>query len=151
MASDPQQGGAPQRPREELGKIGRLIEAMDRREDQLDRPLGPQTLGLQRIGQTQTADREIGAILAQPIELPFEILTLGEAHAFGQEAHLLGHELTIEERRTHLDQLHAAFALQEARERDLELRIREEADALALKGLAMMRKSALRPARSPAP
>ena len=58
-SSDLQQGPAGERPREQGGEIPRLFEAVDRREHQLDRPLGGDALRLERIGEAEAADNEI--------------------------------------------------------------------------------------------
>ena len=51
---------------------------MDGREDQFDRPFGRQPLRLQRIGQTQAADDQIGPRRARAIQLPVDILPLAD-------------------------------------------------------------------------
>src|SRR5260364_269988 len=79
-----QSGLAQQRPREQLGEIAGLLETLDRREDQLDRPLRREPLGLQRIGQAEPADDEIGTRVTATIELPLDILALAELRATRQ-------------------------------------------------------------------
>jgi hypothetical protein len=64
-----QQRAPRERPREQFGEIGRLLVALDRREQQLDRPLGGQALGLQRVGEAEAADDEVGPCRAAAVEL----------------------------------------------------------------------------------
>jgi hypothetical protein len=74
-----------QRAREQFGEIGCLLVALDRREDQLDRPLGGQALGLQRVGEAKAADDEIRPSGATAVELRVDVLALDDVGALGQQ------------------------------------------------------------------
>ena len=45
---------------------------------ELDRPLGRQTFGFQRVRKTQTANRQIGSGFADTVQLQVHILSLGQ-------------------------------------------------------------------------
>ena len=94
---------------------------MDGAEHQLDRPLGGDALGLEGIGQTQTADHQIGPGRPHPLQLLLHVLALTELGA-GRQQRLLGlHQLPIVIRSAHLHQLHAALTGQEAGQGNLQL------------------------------
>jgi hypothetical protein len=119
-----------------LGEIAGLLEALDGAEDQLDGPLGAQPLGLQRVGDAEAADREVRPVGAHG-RAAIQVAALDEAvrAAAGTSSAAISAGRGIGRR--HLDQLHAALALQEARQRHLQLRVRQEADALAGELLAL--------------
>ncbi len=122
---------AVQRAREEFGQVAGLVEAVDRREDQLDRPLGREALGLERIGEAEAAHGEVGPRRAHAVELPLDVLALASASPAGSSGSSAATICAVEVGRADLDQLHAEFAVQEARERDLELRVGHQEQALA--------------------
>ena len=80
-----QPGPAHERPREQLGEIGGLLVALDRREHQFDRPFGRQAFGLERIGETEAAHHEIGPRGAAAIELPLDVLAFAQQGAGRQQ------------------------------------------------------------------
>ncbi len=122
-----------QRSREQAGQVGRLVEALDRREHQFDRPLGGHAFGLQRIGQAEATDHQVRRGGAAAIELPVDILAFAEHGAGRQPGQFLRKMAAMQERRADFDQRHAQLAMQEAGDRDFQLRIREEEQALAFK------------------
>ena len=73
-----QQVAPAQRAAEKFGQITGLIEALDGREHQFDCPLGGHALGLQRVGQAEPADHQIGAQLAAAVELQVHVLAFGQ-------------------------------------------------------------------------
>ena len=96
-----------QRPGEELGQVGRLLVALDRREDQLDRPLGRQALGLERIGEAQAADDEVGRGGAAAVELALDILAFGQQRCRRAAGRVpAARMLTVQIGRADLDELH---------------------------------------------
>jgi hypothetical protein len=104
---------AVQRARKQLREVRRLVETVHRRKHQLDGPFGAEPLGLERIGETEPADGQVRAVGAQAIELgsrswPSLRRTPGAAGQFAV------HHASVEIGHADLDQLHAAFARQEA-------------------------------------
>ena len=118
---------------------------MDGAEHQLDRPFGGDALGLERIGQPQAADHQIGAGRPHPLQLALDVLSLAHLGAAGQQGQLLGHQLPIQVGGAHLHQLHAALARQEAGQGDLHLGIGHQEQPLAFEHLAMGRQGAAAP------
>ena len=57
---------AQQRPREQLGQVAGLLEALDRREHQLDRPLGREAFRFERVGKSEPADDEVPPPVPEP-------------------------------------------------------------------------------------
>ena len=96
---------------------------------QFDRPFGRQALGLERIGEAEPADHEIGPRGAAAIELLFDVLAFAQRDVRRQQLELFGEMLAMQIGRADLDELHRQFARQEARQRNFELRIREEENA----------------------
>jgi hypothetical protein len=125
------EGAAPQRAREQAGEVARLLVEMDRREDEFDGPFRGHALGLERVGEAEAADREVGAGGAGAVELAVDVLAFRDDRTFRQEVEVGAVERLVEEGGADLDGLHAAFAGEEARERDLELAVGEEEDGLA--------------------
>ncbi len=107
---------------------------MHGREDEFDRPFGGQALGLERVGEAEAADGEVGAGGAGAIELAVDVLAFGEGGALGQEVEVGAEDRGVQVGGADLDRPHAAFAGEEARERDLELAVGEEEDRAAGKG-----------------
>ena len=66
-------------------QIGRLLVAMDGGEQQLDRPLRRQAFRLQRVGEAEAADRDIGLGGAAAVELAFHVLAFAQQRAGGQQ------------------------------------------------------------------
>ena len=130
---------------EQLGEIAGLLVALDRREDELDRPLGGHPLGLERVGQAQTADHQVRPVGGAAVELTFDVLALAEARFRGQQGQLFGQVLTVQEGGADLDRRHAQLARQEARDRRLKLGIGEEEDPLAGQTVAVARHGPRRP------
>ena len=110
-----------QRPGEQLRKVTGLVDAVNRTEHQLNRPFGGDSLCLQRIGQTHAADHEIGATVADAIQLQLDVLTFHDWGPLGQESQLFGHLLPVQVRRSDLDQFHAALPLQKSGQGQLQL------------------------------
>ena len=67
---------------EQARKVAGLFVEMHRGKDQFDRPFGGQTFGLQRVGQTKAADRQIGAGGA--------VIAATQMFGFKKEVFLLG-------------------------------------------------------------
>ena len=109
---------------------------MDRREDELDRPLGRHPLGLQRIGEAEAADRQVGAGGAGAVELAVDVLPFRDHRAFRDQREVRFHQVAVQEGRADLDRDHAAFGGEEAGERDFQLAVREEEDAAAVQRLS---------------
>jgi hypothetical protein len=130
-----------ERAREEFGEIGRLLVALHRREDEFDRPLGGDALGLERIGEAQSADGEIGLRRAAAIELASTSWpSLSMANAGGSSASS-SPDAGDAGRACRPRPLHAEFARRKRAIGIFELRIGEEEDALALQGAVMQRTS----------
>ena len=119
-----------QRPREQLGEVAGLLVALDRREDEFDRPLRGEALRLERIGEAEAAHDEIRVRCAAAIELTVDVLAFAELDARRQQLQLCGEVPLVQVGRADLDQLHPQFAREEASERNLELRVGEEEHAL---------------------
>ena len=107
---DLQQVAANKRPREEFGEIARLLITLDRREDELDRPLGREALRLQRISKTKATNDEIGTRCATAIELPVDVLAFAQRRTFWEEFKFGRDKLTIDIGRADLDRIHRQFA-----------------------------------------
>ena len=135
-----QQGAAAQGAGEQGGKVAGLFVEMHRGEHQFDGPFGGQALGLQRVGKAKAADGQIGAGGAGAGELFVDVLTFGDHRAFGQQGQFRGQQIAVQEGGADLDRGHAAFAGQEAGERDFKLAVGEEEDRLAVQGLARRRR-----------
>ena len=69
---------------------------MHRRKHQLDRPFGRQSLGLERIGEAEAADGEVGLGGAHPVELALEMLAFAD-HRFDRQQLELARERQLEE------------------------------------------------------
>ena len=66
---DLQPCAADERTGEQLGEIAGLLVALDRREQELDRPLGGDAFGFERIGEAKAADDDVGLRGAAAVEL----------------------------------------------------------------------------------
>ena len=89
-----------------------------------------EALGLERIGEAEAADHEVRARGAAAVELAVDVLAFAEQRRpRGSSVELRGQVLAVQVGRADLDRLHRQLARQEAGQRDLELRIREEEDA----------------------
>src|SRR6056297_989496 len=121
-----QRGAAVERAREERGQIAGLFIEMDGGEDELDGPFGGQPLGFERVGEAEAADREVGTGGVAPVELFLDILALGEGGAGVEMGEVGANDRLVNVRRAHLDRRHAAFAGEEAGERDFKLAVWEE-------------------------
>src|SRR6476646_11080308 len=91
------------RPGEQLGQVGCLLVALYWREQQLDRPLGGQALGLERVRQTQAAHHEVRSRVPAAVELPLDVLALAERGMRGQQCQLLRQDLAVQIRRPGLN------------------------------------------------
>src|SRR6185295_11393019 len=120
-----------QRPCKQLGEIGGLLVALDRREDQLDRPLGRDTFRFEGIGETQPADHQIGTSVATAIELLVDILPFTQQNVRRQQVEVRTEVLAVDIGTADFEQLHRQFLGQETGERHFELRVREEKNAPA--------------------
>ena len=80
MAAAGEHPVAHQRAGENLGEITGLLVTLDWREGEFDRPFGNPAFGFEWIGQTQTANDEIGFRLAATIDLDVDILALRNRH-----------------------------------------------------------------------
>ncbi len=105
---------------------------MHGREDQLDGPFGRQPLGLERVGEAQPADRQVGPRRPAAVELAVDVLPLGQSRGRPAAAPARAPSARVDVGRADLDGRHAAFARQEAGQRDLELAVGEEEDAAPL-------------------
>jgi hypothetical protein len=92
---DFQQRAAAQRTGEEPGEIARLLEAVDRAEQQLDRPFRRRPFGFERIGEAEAADHEIGRGGAAAVKLPIHVLALAELRLLGQQGEFTGEVLPL--------------------------------------------------------
>ncbi len=110
---------------------------MHRGEYELDRPFRRQPLGLQRIGEAEAADGEIGPGGADAVELPFDVLAFGDHRAFGQEVEIGAEDVAVQVGGADLDRGHAAFAGEEAGERRFELAVGQEEQRLAVQRRGM--------------
>ena len=81
-----------ERARKKFGEVARLLVALDRREQQFDRPFRGQAFGLERIGEAEAADHEVGACGAAAIELTVDVLALAEPRRRRQQLQLLRHD-----------------------------------------------------------
>ena len=104
---------------------------MDGAEHQLDRPLGGDALGLQGVGEAEAAHHQIGPRGAHPLQLALHVLAFTDAGALRQQGQLGIEELAIEVGGAHLHQLHAALALQETPQGELQLGIGQQEQAFA--------------------
>jgi hypothetical protein len=73
------------------------------------------------------------------------MLAFGQAHVVTEMRQLAGEMRAVQIGRADFDQLHAQFILEEAGQRHFELRIRQEADALACKFAAQLAQPLVRP------
>ena len=105
---------------------------MDGCEDEFDGPFGGQALGFERVGEAEAADREIGAGGAGAGELAVDVLAFADLRAGGQKVEVRADERIVDVGRADLDRGHAAFAGEEAGERDFELAVGEEEDGTAV-------------------
>ena len=128
---------AHERPRKKAGEIAGLFVALDRREQEFDRPLRRDAFRLQGIREAEATHDEIGGRGAAAVELPIDVLTLAEQRPGRKKRELRRHERAVEVRRSDLNGDHPELPRKEARKRDLELRIREKEDALAGKVTAL--------------
>ena len=92
------------------GQIGCLLIAVDGREHQLDRPLGGQAFGLQRVGQAQAAHGEVWPFGAAAVQLALHVLAFAQLGAGRQPGQLLRLVLAVQVGRAHLGQPHAQLA-----------------------------------------
>jgi hypothetical protein len=79
--------------------------------------------------------------------LAVEVLALGDPQTLWQQGRFRGHHLLIEEGGADLHQLHAALPVQEARQRQFQLGVREKGDAAPGQLLPMGLDRALRPGK----
>src|SRR6056297_3160964 len=112
--------------REEPGKIARLFVEMHRGEDQLDGPFGGEPFGLERVGEAEAADREIGPRGAAAFELQVHVLTFCNLWAFGQKIEIGAENGLVQVGGADLEGLHAAFAGEKAGQRNFKLAVGEE-------------------------
>jgi hypothetical protein len=87
------------------------------------------SLGLQRIGEAQSADDQIGLLASAPIQLPLDVLPLGQPDLAGQQRQLRGEVTPVKVGRADLGEPHAELAREKAGDRHLELRIGEDEQA----------------------
>ena len=118
---------------------------MDGAEYQLNRPLGGDALGLQGIGQAEATHHKIWPLGADPLQLAFHVLPLGNTGARWQQGQLRIEQLAIEVGRAHLHQLHAALALQEPRQGELQLGIGQQKKPLTGQQLPVRSNGTLAP------
>src|SRR6056297_1451389 len=121
-----QRGAAVERAREECGQVAGLFVEMDGGEHELDGPFGGQPLGLERVGEAEAADREVGAGGVAAVELALDILALGEGGAGVETGEVGADDRLVDVGCAHLERRHAAFAGEKARERDFQLAVGEE-------------------------
>src|SRR6056297_584363 len=119
-------GAAVERAREERREIASLFVEMHGREHELDRPFGRQPLRLERVGEAEPADREVGAGGVAAVELGLDILALGDGGALLEQREIGADQSLVNVGGADLDRGHAAFAGEKAGERDLELAVGEE-------------------------
>ena len=116
MASHRQPRAPHQRTGEQFGEVAGLFVALDRREQQLDRPLRREPFGFQRIGEAESAHHEVGPRRAATIELLIDILPFAEhACRSAADASSAAKMLTVQVRRADLDR--ACIASSRARNR----------------------------------
>ena len=125
------------------GKVTGLLVTMDRREHELDRPLGGKPFSFQRIGKAETTNCDVGTGGAATIKLLVHVLTFAEHDIGRQQRNLLRHMLGMQVRGADLDQFHTEFARSKPGKRQLKLRIRKEKQAFSAKRLAVRLKSLL--------
>ena len=128
-----------------------MFVALDRREQEFDRPLRRDALRFQGIREAESTHDQIGRRGAAAVELPIDVLAFAEQRPMGQKRKLGRHERPVEIGRSDLDGNHAELTREEARKRDLELRIGEEEDALAGKLTALARDRGFGPQARLAP
>ena len=126
-----EQGAAAQGAGKQFGQIAGLVATVDGAEYQLNRPLCSDALGLEGIGQAEAAHHKIRPLGADPLQLAFHVLPLADAGAGWQKGQLGIEQLAVEVGRAHLDQLHAALAVQEAPQRKLQLGIGQQKEPFA--------------------
>lgn len=81
---------------------------------------------MQRVGQAEAADGDVGSLGAAAVELAFDVLALAQACASWQPGQFLRHVSALQKGRADFGQHHAQFTRQEAGDRDFKLRIGEE-------------------------
>ena len=119
-----------QRPREQASQIGHLIEALNGRKDELNGPLGSESLRFQRVGNAHTADGQVRAMMSHPRQRGIKVGALYQRYAASQPPQFVGHQGLIQIRRRYLGERHTALIAQETCERDLQLGVWQEMDAL---------------------
>ena len=65
-----------------------MFVALDRREQEFDRPFRRDAFGLQRIGEAEPAHDEIGGRGAAAVELPIDVLALAQQRPVRQKREL---------------------------------------------------------------
>ncbi len=116
---------------EQPGEVRRLLEELNRREYQFDRPLRRQAPSLEWIRQSQTADHEVRLRRQTAVQLIFDVLTFHHGGAGGQVFDFSRKMRPVQERGADLAQFHAHFVRQEASQRYFQLRIGKEEYFLA--------------------
>ena len=105
-------------------------------EDQFNRPFGGKPFGFQRVGKTKAAHGQIGAGGAGARQLLVDILAFGNHRPLGQQRQFRCQQIPVQERGTHLDGSHAAFAGQEPGQRNLQLAVGKEEHRFSAKRFA---------------
>ena len=99
-----------QRTRKEFSEIAGLVIALNRREDQLDRPLGGHALGFERIGQPQPANHQIGLQGPAAIKLALDMLPFRQRDRIRQQCQLTRQMLPVQIGRTDFGEGHLQLA-----------------------------------------
>ena len=113
MGLNPEHVAAAQRPGEQFGEVTRLIEAVNRRKHQFDRPLGGKALSLERIGQAKPANGEVGPVGTDPVKLALDILAFADARFRRQRGQIVGQMRAVKIRCADFDRDHPQFGAQE--------------------------------------
>ena len=124
MGLDPHHVAPAQGPGEQFGEVTRLVEAVNRREHQFDRPLGGKSLRLERIGKAQAADREVRAVGTDAVQLALDILPLADPGILRQAGKIGGQVRAVKLRRPDHDRDNAQFVPEAPTQPNLSLRIR---------------------------
>ncbi len=122
---------------EETGKVAGLFVEMDRREDEFDGPFGGVAFGFQRVREAEAADGQVRGRRALAVELLFHVLPFGDDGTGGEEVEVGPDKAFVQVGGADFHRSHAAFAGQEAGERDFELAVGEEEDGLAAQFLRL--------------
>lgn len=103
---------------QKLGQITGLLVALDRREDELDRPFRRQAFHLKRVGKAQAADGDIRALVVATIKLLIDILTFAHQHIVRQRVEFRRHQRLVQEGGAHFQGDHAKLGMKKAGKRD---------------------------------